>query len=153
MLFIKPLADEVAAMYAAHSTYHVGDSGLDVFCVQDQIIPAKSWGNKIHLGFCAEMRAITSSDARSASYYLYMRSSTGLKTPLRLSNAVGIIDAGYRGELIAIMDNLSDEPFTVKKGERYFQICAPNLEPIEFQLVSELSTTTRGIGGFGSTTK
>jgi dUTP pyrophosphatase len=153
MLFIQPLTDEVAAMYTSHSTYHVGDSGLDVFCTQDQIIPAKSWGNKIHLGFCAEMRIITSLNARCVSYYLYPRSSTGLKTPLRLSNSVGIIDAGYRGELIAIVDNLSDEAFMVKKGERYFQICAPNLEPIEFELVSALSTTSRGVGGLGSTTQ
>ena len=39
-------------------------------------------------------------------YYLYPRSSTGSKTPLRLSNSIGVIDSGYRGNLIACFDNI-----------------------------------------------
>ena len=39
----------------------------------------------------------------------------------------------------------------MKKGERYFQVCAPNLGPIRFELVNELSDSSRGKGGFGST--
>ena len=84
------------------------------------------------------------------SYYLYRRSSI-IKTPLRLANSVGIIDSGYRGDIIACVDNIKNVPYTIEQGTRLFQICGPTLEPIEFKLVTDLSDTQRGEGGFGST--
>ena len=96
-------------------------------------------------------------DAREAfckehniSYYLYPRSSIS-RTPLRMSNSVGIIDAGYRGSLMVSVDNISDEGYTIKSGDRLFQVCASTLPPISFELSTTLSETTRGEGGFGST--
>ena len=47
--------------------------------------------------------------------------------------------------------HIKSESYTINKGDRLFQICAGNLEPIQFQLVNELSNTQRGTGGFGST--
>ena len=88
------------------------------------------------------------------AYYLYPRSSMGSKTPLRMANSVGIIDSGYRGNLIGVVDNLSDEMYSVSSGDRLMQICAPNLTyPIYVTFVSsisELGETERGDGGFGS---
>lgn len=91
-----------------------------------------------------------------APFYLYTRSSI-YKTSYRQSNSVGIIDSGYRGNLMAAMDyheNLgrkTDEK-EIKAGQRYWQICTPTLEPIySVQLVSSLDTTYRGSGGHGST--
>ena len=84
------------------------------------------------------------------SYYLYPRSSIA-KTPLRMSNSVGIIDAGYRGTIMASVDNRSSESYTIMPGQRLFQLCGPNLEPVSFELVNSLSETRRGEGGFGST--
>ena len=49
------------------------------------------------------------------------------------------------------LHNLSDEDFVVEQNTRLFQLCGPILEPVSFQLVSELSETTRGEGGLGST--
>jgi dUTP pyrophosphatase len=89
----------------------------------------------------------------STGFYMYPRSSVS-KTPLRLSNSVGIIDAGYRGNLGAFVDNISANGYNVEKGTRLFQICAPNLEPIHVELVSsenDLGNSERGSGGFGST--
>jgi dUTP pyrophosphatase len=90
------------------------------------------------------------------SYYLYARSSFS-KTPLMLSNHVGIIDSGYRGNLIAAVRKLpSDEPeYTVEAGTRLFQICHASLCPVYVVLVSEseLKQSERGTGGFGSTGK
>ena len=86
-------------------------------------------------------------------FYMYPRSSVS-KTPLRLSNSVGIIDAGYRGNLGAFVDNISTNEYNVEKGTRLFQICAPNLEPIHVEIVSsenDLGNSERGSGGFGST--
>ena len=87
---------------------------------------------------------------RSVGYYLYPRSSI-YKTPLRLSNSVGIIDAGYRGNIMACVDNHGSEDYTIKKGTRLFQICSPDLKELKFKLSNTLSETSRGEGGFGST--
>jgi dUTPase len=72
---------------------------------------------------------------------------------LRMSNSVGIIDAGYRGNIMAALDNHSDEPYVIKKGTRLFQICCPILSQINMKVVDELSDTSRDTGGFGSTGK
>lgn len=147
-LIIHPFNEEykekVIKYYKNHYQFHPGDVGLDLFCLNNQTIPAKSFSNKIHLGIFAEAYHIDRSAYRNngtididktyehisnrTGYFLFPRSSTGLRTPLRLSNSVGIIDKGYRGELIAIVDNLSDEDFTINPGERYFQITSPELE-------------------------
>jgi len=90
----------------------------------------------------------------ASAYYLYARSSLS-KTPLMLSNHVGIIDSGYRGNLMAAVRKLpTDVPeYTVEKHTRLFQICHSTLCPIFVVLVdeSELNQSERGEGGFGST--
>jgi dUTP pyrophosphatase len=146
-LLIKPQNDDIKSLYLNHNTYHEGDAGLDIFCPDDIIIPAKSLG-KINLGISCE--ALQNDRIDGVSYYMYPRSSI-IKTPLRLANSVGIIDKGYRGNLIGCFDNISDEDYLVEKGTRLLQLCASNLEPITFNLVEELSTTSRGTGGYGST--
>lgn len=94
-------------------------------------------------------------------YYLYPRSSI-VKTSMRLANSVGIIDSGYRGEVMAVVDkhDTSNDWKTVlkrdcKQYDRLFQICAGDLQPFRVEIVdneSELSgITERGCGGFGST--
>ena len=85
------------------------------------------------------------------SYMLFPRSSIS-KTPLRLSNSIGLIDSGYRGELLAVVDNISSEKYEVKKGDRLFQIVNKDLVPFEEIVETEkLDETDRGDGGFGST--
>ncbi len=158
-LLIKPVDGNeqiIHEYYSNHDTFHKADAGLDLFCLENVVIPAKSCSVQIPLGICTEAyflrEARWSGGGRSyhqpTGFYLYPRSSTGSKTPIRLSNSVGIIDAGYRGELMAIVDNVSDKTFMMRKGERYFQLCAPNLTPINIELVGELSDTDRGKGGY-----
>ena len=84
-------------------------------------------------------------------YYLYARSSI-YKTPFILANNVGIIDTGYRGNICAALYNTSNSNTLVKMGTRMTQICMPGLSPnFHVRLVSKLSNTSRGAGGFGST--
>ena len=94
-------------------------------------------------------------------YYLYPRSSI-VKTPFRLSNSVGIIDSGYRGEIMAVVDNIESATNDMKvcihkymtPMTRMFQICSPTLEPFLVEIVDseeDLGFTERGNGGFGST--
>ena len=99
-------------------------------------------------------------DNKPSAYYLYPRSSIS-KTPLRLANSVGIIDSGYRGNLIAKLDNtgyhktgIHSRDFETQNGDKYVQICMPDLSPFTVSLVdniNDLGTTERGDGGFGST--
>ena len=149
--------------YNSHSTFNEGDSGLDLFCPETVTIRAGET-KFIDLGVSCEMVK----DNNNLSYYLYPRSSIA-KTPLMLANSVGIIDAGYRGNLIAVVKyvptieilsglinrTLTREEelptYTVEKGTRLFQICSPNLQQFRFELVNELTDTDRGAGGFGST--
>jgi len=72
---------------------------------------------------------------------------------LMLANHTGIIDSGYRGNLIAALRLLSDRPYVVDKHTRLLQICHPQLCAVYVVMVDEreLSTTARGDGGFGST--
>ena len=84
------------------------------------------------------------------AYYLLPRSSIS-KTPLRMANSIGLIDGGYRGEIMAVCDNIKTESYTVEKGQRLFQLVSADSSPIKYELVEELEMTTRGIGGFGST--
>jgi len=97
----------------------------------------------------------------ATGYYLYPRSSI-VKTPFRLSNSVGIIDSGYRGEIMAVVDNIDAGSNDIKTClnkymppmSRMFQICSPTLEPFMIQIVDgedKLGLTERGSGGFGST--
>lgn len=81
-------------------------------------------------------------------YYLYARSSIS-KTGLRLANSVGIIDSGYRGNIMAYFDVIKND--TVEVYQRLVQICAPDLGPFKVELVDSLDETERGEGGFGST--
>lgn len=149
-LKLKPVNDELSSIYQNHSTYHEGDSGLDLFVTQRITIPSNSLSFKIDLGISCEA-FVDKTKQQNVSYYLYPRSSMGAKTPLRLSNSVGIIDAGYRGNIMAIVDNLSPEEFVIEENTRLFQLCSPILSPISFEVVNNLSETSRGSGGLGST--
>lgn len=103
--------------------------------------------------------------SHNTGFYMYPRSSLS-KTQLRLANSVGIIDAGYRGNLTGMFDvvNINEEKrknsnadYIGKAYERYVQICAPGLVPIIVKIVKSIKelgdTTERGEGGFGSTGK
>ena len=84
---------------------------------------------------------------------LFPRSSIS-KTDLTLRNSVGIIDSGYRGEITFKFNNIlmsSCEPYNVK--ERIGQLIIMPYPTIEFEEVEELSTTERGVQGFGSSGK
>lgn len=94
-------------------------------------------------------------------YYMYPRSSIS-KTPLRLANCVGIIDSGYRGNLIAKVDNfdylnnnINNEKYVIQKHSRLFQICSGDLRPFDhIKLIDnfdDIQESHRGTGGFGST--
>ena len=83
---------------------------------------------------------------------MYSRSSTPIKYGLILGNSVGIIDCGYRGNLMASFYNTKKETVTISQGTRLVQICMPGLNyDFGVKLVDSLDETERGEGGLGST--
>ena len=141
-LKIQPLSTHARDLYENHGHFHDGDAGLDLYVLEDiQFEPNET--QAIKLGISCEPE-----DGKA--YYLFPRSSIS-KTPLRMANSIGLIDGGYRGEIIAMCDNIKSEPYTAEKGQRLFQLVATDSSPIHFELVEELEMTTRGTGGFGST--
>ena len=141
-LRIKPRNNLVSKMYEEHGQFHDGDAGLDLFVIKEQILEAGKT-SIINLGISCET-------AEKRPYFLMPRSSIS-KTPIRLCNSIGLIDAGYRGEIMAAVDNIRQEDYTINSGQRLFQIVAMDGSPLSFELVIKLSTTGRGAGGFGST--
>lgn len=131
------------------------DSGFDL-AVPIQLNLQKHWGNKIPLGIHTSMWTQYEDDVNvPQAYYLCPRSSIS-KTPMRLSNSVGIIDSGYRGEIMAVVDVIDHNkiPYELNAMDRHFQICHPSLNPFKVVIVNskeELGITNRGDGGFGST--
>lgn len=79
------------------------------------------------------------------------RSSTGIKTPLRMTNSIGVIDSDYRGEINAVFDNTSNEAYIAHEGDRLVQGILVEVPKVLIQEVEELTETKRGSGGFGST--
>jgi dUTP pyrophosphatase len=143
-LLIKILNNDAKDIYESHCHFHTGDAGLDLYVIEDiQIDPNET--KLIKFGISCE-----SIDGKA--YYLMPRSSIS-KTPLRMSNSIGLIDGGYRGEIMASCDNIKDFSYTVKKGVRLFQLVACDSSPISYSIKENLSETARGSGGFGSTGK
>ncbi len=79
------------------------------------------------------------------------RSGLAYKKGITVLNAPGTIDADYRGEIGVLLVNLSSEDFIIEDGERIAQLVIAKYESAEWKEVSELSSTERGEGGFGST--
>ena len=79
------------------------------------------------------------------------RSGLALKHGITVLNTPGTIDADYRGEIMVLLVNFSNEPFTVKDGERIAQMVIAKHEKVDFELVDTLDETERGTGGYGHT--
>jgi len=79
------------------------------------------------------------------------RSGLAYKKGITVLNAPGTIDADYRGDIGVILINMSNEDFVVENGERIAQLVIAKYDQAEWNLVTELSETNRGEGGFGST--
>jgi len=130
------------------------DAGFDLMIpVNTQF--GSDWVNKVDFGIvCAATIVSSSRKEFNTGYYIHPRSSLS-KTELRLANSTGIVDAGYRGNLIGMFDANTD--CNIDIYERLVQICAPGLVPIIVTVVDNFSDlggeTARGSGGFGSTGK
>jgi len=146
-LNIKVIDLNLLEYYNNLTTHYQGDSGIDLFNNEEILIePFKV--ETINFKIQCEMFEINTNTL--TSYLLAPRSSIS-NTPFQMANSIGIIDAGYRGEIKAKIRNLNPSNTEVLKHGKYFQIIAPDLKPIRVNIVQELTNTARGDGGFGST--
>jgi len=158
--------NELLELYRNHINTHnnklktnsLPDSGFDIF------VPKETLFKKLFKTYMIDMEIKTemvfyeaaTDTIQTCAYMIFARSSLS-KTPLILSNHVGIMDAGYRGSVLGAFRCLElpdgHDTYTVEKNTRLIQICHPSLCPIYVEIVDEnqLSVTSRGSGGFGST--
>lgn len=84
---------------------------------------------------------------------IYPRSGIATKEGLAPANKVGVLDCDYRGEIMVALHNHSDEWRLVEPGQRIAQLIVQPFIPVQYKEASDLSSTDRGTGGFGSTGK
>ncbi len=172
LIFLDSEDEELRQKYEEHVLEHNKKCDKDVYCDSgfDLLLPEDVNINDTkflstfmidHKLKCEAVmvNAVTGSGSMyPTGFYLYPRSSFS-NYPLMMSNHVGIIDSGYRGNLLASVRNMNppdsdSEPITIEKYSKLFQVCAPTLCRIMVEIVDsadKLSETTRGDGGFGST--
>lgn len=132
-----------------YKTYD-GDSGLDLIIPENVKCKAGRVTFINHLVSC-EMIKKSLFGNKNISYMLVPRSSIS-KTPLIMANSIGIVDSGYRGNLLAAVYNTGKNDYTIYSGTRLFQVIHPTLCEFKKEMVSKLSTSKRGSNGYGSTT-
>ena len=119
---------------------HPDDAGLDLYALEDVILnPGEGRMARSGVAFALPFGTVGMIADRSSL------AKKGIKT------AGGIIDAGYRGEVQVVFWNLSKEEVRITKGERMAQMLILPILTSAVKEVTELSDTSRGAGGFGST--
>lgn len=133
------------------------NAGVDLYCVKDQTVPTGAQATLLDLGVKARMVKHTMERGmryeEMCHFWLAPRSSIW-KSNIRQANSLGVIDKSYRGVLMGAALTNSDSPAEIESGSRLFQVLAPDMGYIsEVRILpeSQIDTTIRGEGGFGST--
>ena len=130
------------------------DAGFDLLCPGVPILAASGSTVSVDFGLVGVMYKKTGMNEYAPVAYTTEPRSSISKTPLRLANSRGIIDAGYRGHLLGKFDVLGLESYSIQPYQRLLQVLAPTLDAFSVELVDrleDLGVTRRGAGGFGST--
>lgn len=138
---IKKVRDN--AILPSYAT--AGAAGMDMYTANEEPVTLKPLQRElIPLGVAIELE-------EGYVAKIYPRSGLAAKKGITLSNAVGICDSDYRGEIMASLVNLSYDEYTVQPGDRVCQMIIMPVEKAELVEVEELGSTERGAGGFGHT--
>ena len=125
---------------------HETDAAADLYAMETVVVDGNTLGNKIRTGVKIQL-------PEGWLAMILPRSSMGTKTPLRLSNSVGLIDSGYRGELGVLYDNISDTPYAINAGDRIAQLLVMPSYRFQAKVVDILADSDRGETGFGDSGK
>lgn len=123
-----------------------GSAGMDLHacCENPVVIPAGGRG-RIPTGIAIEL------PGPDMVALVFPRSGLASKHGISLSNAVGVIDSDYRGEVICLLKNEGTTDFIVNPGDRVAQMVFFPIFRVEWEEMDQLGETVRGDGGFGST--
>lgn len=122
-----------------------GSSGMDLYAAIDEPITLKPLERKlIPTGIKIEIPIEYEAQIRA-------RSGLSVKHGITLINAIGTIDADYRGEVCVGLVNLSDKEYTINPEDRIAQMVIAKVEKAQIEVTTELAESARGAGGFGST--
>lgn len=122
---------------------HDGDAGLDLRITHDVTLEPGARAT-VGTGLAVEI-------PQGCVGLVFPRSGLASKHGITLSNSVGVIDSGYRGEIGATLLNQSDETTTLDAGASVCQLIVMPFVPCELVPCEELTETERGAAGFGST--
>lgn len=122
---------------------HPYDAGMDLFALEEVKIPPGE-NARIRSGVAMEI---------PEGYVGLCWDKSGLSINHKLKVLAGVIDAGFRGELVISVINLGKEDYVFKKGDKVMQMLIQPVENVEIEEVKELSNSYRGEKGFGSTGK
>nr|MBP6060857.1 dUTP diphosphatase [Candidatus Paceibacterota bacterium] len=120
---------------------HPGDAGMDFYTIDDVVFPPGQ-RTRVHTGLSVEI-------PEGFVGLMWDKSSVSFNMGLKVLS--GVIDAGYRGELIMCMLNTSDKEVLIPKGHKVAQMLIQKFEHCDILEVDELSDTVRGEGREGST--
>lgn len=121
-----------------------GDAAFDLFLnLEETITLQPDQTIKIGCGIAMEIP--------SGHFGFVVPRSSMAKRNLIMANTVGIIDSGYRGDIITVVRNVGTTPEVLNPGDRLFQMAIVPFAQVKFEVVEELTETARGEGGFGST--
>ena len=118
------------------------DAGADIYAAEDITLEPNST-TLVSTGIKADIPA-------GYALFIYPRSGMSFKTKVRVANSVGVIDHLYHEEIKVIMDNNSNEPYTIKTGDRIAQMIIMPVPMIKFEETKE-DLSNNGRSGFGST--
>jgi len=141
-----PMTVDIDAGAKVPTYAHETDAAADLYAMESTVLQAHTFGNKLRTGVRIQL-------PEGWLAMILPRSSIGAKTPLRLSNSVGLIDSGYRGELGILYDNTSDEPYEINAGDRIAQLLVMPSYRFKPEVVDVLADSDRGEGGFGASGK
>ena len=143
MLKVKLLRPDAKAPTIAHPGE---DLGYDIYAAEAVTLPSRGHA-VVHTGIAIE---VTSDAGEAMGALLRDRSSMAAR---RLALTAGVIDAGYRGEVKVLMENLGDQPAEIHAGDKLANLIPYPVLTGEVQVVEELSQTARAAKGFGSSGK
>lgn len=141
MLKVKLLRPTAKAPTIAHPGE---DLGYDIYAAEAVALPARGHA-VVHTGIAIE---VTNGSGEPMGALLRDRSSMAAR---RLALTAGVIDAGYRGEIKILMENLGDAPAEIHAGDKIANLIPYPVLTGEVQVVEELAESKRKAGGFGST--
>lgn len=122
---------------------HPGDACFDLLASEGKTLAPGEWG-QIKTGLKMEI---------PEGYIGFVWEKSGLSHKHGLKTLGGVVDAGFRGEIVVGIINLSKVPYTFERGHKLAQMCVQKREDVKIVEAETLSESSRGEKGFGSTGK